>query len=122
MLTKNCKSILDGILSLNQNDWYKAYSVRDLVQITSLSVDEIISALESLEQTDMVQIQYLTIRSYRPTIDWIRLTERGIYYKDFEKEKRINYLKDKWIDFLALVVASTALIISIAAFLKPLPG
>lgn len=122
MLTKNCKSILDGILSLNQNDWYKAYSVRDLVQITSLSVDEIISALESLEQTDMVQIQYLTIRSYRPTIDWIRLTERGIYYKDFEKEKRINYLKDKWIDFLALVVASAALIISIAAFLKPLPG
>ena len=110
MLTKNCKSILNAILSLDQNDWYKAYSVNDLTQLTSLSTDEIYSAVTALEEDGMIQVQYLSFRGCSSVIDSVRLTEQGIHYKDQEKEKRLNYLKDKWIDFLALIIALIALL------------
>ena len=110
MLTKNCKSILNAILSLDQNDWYKAYSVNDLTQLTSLSTDEIYSAVTALEEDGMIQVQYLSFRGCSSVIDSVRLTEQGIHYKDQEKENRLNYLKDKWIDFLALIIALIALL------------
>ncbi len=110
MLTKNCKSILNAILSLDQNDWYKAYSVNDLTQLASLSTDEIYSAVTALEENGMIQVQYLSFRGCSSVIDSVRLTEQGIHYKDQEKENRLNYLKDKWIDFLALIIALIALL------------
>lgn len=122
MLTKNCKSLLNSILSLDPNDWYKVYSVYDLAQLASLSVDEIISVAQALEENGMAQIKYLTVGCYPRVVDGIRLTEQGIHYKDLEKENRINYLKDKWIDFLALLIALIALLKSfeseIAALLQ----
>lgn len=110
MLSKNCRSILDAVLSLDQNDWYKAYSVNDLTQLTSLSTDEICSAVTALEENGMLQVHYFSFRSCSSVIDSVRLTEQGIHYKDLEKENRLNYLKDKWIDFFALIIALIALL------------
>ena len=89
MLTKNCKLVLDSVLSLDQTDWYKAFSMGDL---------------------GFAQITYLNLPNYLPAIDTIHLTERGIHYKDLQREEKLNYFKDKWIDFLALVVALIALL------------
>ena len=110
LLTKNCKSILYAILSLDQNEWYKTYSVTDLSQLTSLSSEEIVSAVNALEENNMVEVHRLTVGKHIPVINTIRLTELGIHYKDQEKENRLNYLKDKWIDFLALIIALIALL------------
>ena len=110
MLTKNCKLVLDSVLSLDQTDWYKAFSMGDLVKLSGLSMNEIKSVIESLDQLGFAQITYLNLPNYRPAIDTIHLTERGIHYKDLQREEKLNYFKDKWIDFLALVVALIALL------------
>lgn len=53
------------------------------------------------------------------------ITEKGIRYLAYQKRCRKiaigKYFASKWIDFLALVVAIAALIISIIALNKPLP-
>ena len=110
MLTKNCKLVLDSVLSLDQTDWYKKYSVRDLAKLSDLSIDEVKSVIESLNQLGFAQITYLSLPNYPTAIDTIHLTERGIHYKDLQKEEKFNYFKDKWIDFLALIVALIALL------------
>ncbi|WP_435321687.1 hypothetical protein [Muriventricola aceti] len=110
MLTKNCKLVLDSVLSLDQTDWYKAFSMGDLVKLSGLSMNEIKSVIESLDQLGFAQITYLNLPNYLPAIDTIHLTERGIHYKDLQREEKLNYFKDKWIDFLALVVALIALL------------
>ena len=110
MLTKNCKLVLDSVLSLDQTDWYKAFSMGDLVKLSGLSMNEIKSVIESLDQLCFAQITYLNLPNYLPAIDTIHLTERGIHYKDLQREENLNYFKDKWIDFLALVVALIALL------------
>lgn len=110
MLTKNCKLVLDSVLALDQTDWYKAFSMGDLVKLSGLSMNEIKSVIESLDQLGFAQITYLNLPNYLPAIDTIHLTERGIHYKDLQREEKLNYFKDKWIDFLALVVALIALL------------
>ena len=50
------------------------------------------------------------------------LDHMGLHYKEFQWQDRIEYLREKWIDFFALLVAAAALVISIIALLLPPQG
>ena len=43
------------------------------------------------------------------------LSHKGLYWKKFRRSETINYLKDKWIDFFAVLLSFAALIVSIIA-------
>lgn len=48
------------------------------------------------------------------------LTQKAIHKKQVTFSMVCSYILDKWIDFLALIVATIALIVAIAAYIRPL--
>lgn len=121
MLTKNCKVVLNTILSLDKANPFKLYRIADLAKSARLTLDETIAACMELEKDGRAEIRLIPgIRRQIP--EYVSLTEYGARYRDEIKERWSAYIWAKWIDFIALIVAIIALIISIAALLRPLPG
>lgn len=121
MLTKNCRAVIDTILSLDKADPFKLYRIADLSKSARLTLDETIAACLELEKDGRAEVRLIP-NARRQIPEFVSLTEYGARYREELKGRRIDYIKAKWIDFIALIVAIIALIISIAAFLRPLPG
>lgn len=114
MTTKNCKLIIDTIISLGPDERYKAHLLGELAEKVNISAEQIEAACEELARDGLAQVRHL---DYGPVI--ITLTEAGVNYKQKRWQAIRHYILLKWIDFLALVVAVIALIVSIIALNKP---
>lgn len=121
MLTKNCRAVIDTILSLDKSNPFKLYRIADLAIRARLTIEEAMAACLELEQDGRAEVRLIP-NARRQIPEYVSLTEYGARYREELKERRKDYIKAKWIDFFALIVAIIALIISIAAFLRPLPG
>lgn len=117
MITKNCKAILDFVISQPEEEHYRAYQIKEIEAGTGLSYEEIISAGKELDRLEYAELKGTEILGIS-VFDCITFSEKGIHYNEEIRENRINYIKDKWIDFSALLVAIAALIISIVALSK----
>lgn len=109
MLTKNCESILDFITSMPAESIFSIYGISYLANKIGISNEEAIAACKNLDKIGFAEIHYTDVGMGKIP-DYITLTEDGAKYKSVLRQKRIDYLSDKWIDFLALVVAIVAFI------------
>lgn len=122
MLTKNCRIILDTILALGEEHHFECYRIADLSDRTGISFPQVLAACQELDRDGCANLHFVDLKNGRKIPESVSLTEFGVHYRDYQRAQRLRYIGDKWIDFLALVIASVSLIISIAAFLRPLPG
>lgn len=113
MRTKNCRCIMDYILSLAPDRQLMYQRITDLSEHTGLSLDQTISACKELAEDRCVELKFLHLRTSQEILEAVRLTEFGQNYKAYLREQRVQYLLSKWIDFLALIVAVIALIVAI---------
>lgn len=109
MLDKTSKRIISYIRSFEDITWHynRGYDLE------GISFAEFIAALEYLESNGYVSGKKI------PT-GWISatLTHKGLHAKEFNSIAVKRYLLDKWIDFLSMVIAIIAVIISIIALLQ----
>lgn len=83
-------------------------------------VERISSALGSDSETIRASIRYLEKSEYikfgltqSGTVINFYLDHKGLHWKEFRRAEIIKYLEEKWIDFLAMLLALAALIISL---------
>lgn len=113
MLTKNCRRILNYILSLTPDRHLKFHSIISLSQDIGISFDHTLSACKELARDGYAELKIIRLSNGQEIVDAIVLTEFGRNYKVHLREQRVQYLFSKWIDFLALIVAVIALIVAI---------
>ena len=82
MLTRNCKLIIDSILSRDETQHFKAYSLRDLCKMTNLSFDNVLSACEELDRDKYATLRILHLPNGQEIRESITLTELGKNYKE----------------------------------------
>lgn len=63
----------------------------------------------------LTSLQYVQYHYNGDYAGWFSLDHRGLHWQEFRWEERLKYLKDNWIDFLAMIFALASLIISITA-------
>lgn len=61
------------------------------------------------------ELQFITFHDSNGRVIWFSLDHRGLHWKEFRWEERLNYLKDNWIDFFAMLAAIASLILSLIA-------
>lgn len=90
-------------------------SIDDLALAVGIDTEDCRSDIRFLKELGYVE--------YKSTQSGIyvgfHLSHKGLHHSEFKRIDFKKYLADKWIDFLALVVAAIALIISIVAIAKP---
>lgn len=61
---------------------------------------------------------YITYNGTSGSARWFSLDHKGLHWKEFRRLERIDYLQEKWIDFLAMLFALMALALSIITSLQ----
>lgn len=117
MVTKNCRKIIKTICRFGEEAKYGFHNTADLADATGLPHAVVCSACEQLAEEGYMEIEYTG--NINPIVSDVRLTELGASYSEVQRAARLAYIASKWIDFIALIVAIIALIVSIAAFFKP---
>ena len=111
-MDKKSKKVLNYFISHGKDCSYCVYltnlkELSDYLKMTEINTEALIRNLASEG--------YLEIKNYFPNGFYAaNLTYKGIKYKSYRKADLFHYFSEKWIDFLALIVAVIALIISIA--------
>ena len=92
----------------------------DLTVATELHPSDVDDACEALVKLGYMKYGYPVMDGKTSTLpNCVYLTLNGRKQMEYGSNQFKDYVKEKWIDFFALIVAFTALIISIAALLKP---
>lgn len=120
MLTKNCRTILDSILTLPVDRRYGSHRIVALAEKTGLPFCEALAACKELDQDNLATLNISHLRNGQEIPESILLTESGLNYKAQLRAQRLAYLADKWTDILASAVAVCSLIVSIVALLRTL--
>lgn len=110
MLSTNCRLILDLILSKGESEKYMSHKISTISKEIDLPSKAVLSACLELEHDDFAVIGRINAYKSPSMPVTIKLTEKGICYKTLLMTERIDYIKDKWIDFLALTISIIALI------------
>ena len=110
MLSKNCRLVLDAIIAKGEIEKFMPHPIASLSKELNLPIQSVLAACSELEHDEFATIRRLSMSKSPPILESITLTEKGVYYKDLLKEQRMDYFKDKWIDFLALTISVIALI------------
>ncbi len=110
MLDDECKRMLDAF-------------IKDLPNQPSYGYDPIsVARISNMNDGDADRVsRYLSEQGYLRSVETPKyanldfgnryyLTEKGKKYKALEKQEVKKYIADKWIDFLALLVAALALL------------
>lgn len=118
MLTKDCRSVLDTVIQMDGDRPFQRHRIAAISEKMGKTFELTLSICKELERDGFVEIKYLSSRVHAAMPESIVLTEKGRCYKAFLRSQTFDYLKQKWIDFLALVVAAIALAISIAAYIR----
>lgn len=118
MLTKDCRAVLDTVIQMDGDRPFQRHRIAAISVKMGKTFQLTLSICKELERDGFVEIKYLSSRVHAATPEDIVLTEKGRCYKAFLRSQKFDYVKQKWIDFLALVVAAIALAISIAAYIR----
>jgi hypothetical protein len=107
MIFKNDIKLLKIIKSTTPTLPNEFYDWNEIFQICCLSKTEYLVSLRNLNENGLISFGDQSQTAFR-------LEEPGIYFKEFQLQKSKIYIMDKLVDFLAVVVAVIALIVSIA--------
>lgn len=107
MLFKNDVKLLETIKSAEPSLPNDFYDWNEIFQICGLSKTEYLVSLRNLHENGLISFGDRSQTAFR-------LEAPGIYFKEFQWQKLKMYVMDKLVDFLAVVVAVIALIVSIA--------
>lgn len=107
MLFKNDVKLLETIKSETPGLPNNFYDWNEIFQICGLSKTEYLVSLRNLHENGLISFGDCSQTAFR-------LEAPGIYFKEFQRQKLKQYVMDKLVDFLAVVVAVIALIVSIA--------
>ena len=118
MLTKDCRSVLDTVIQMDGDRPFQRHRIAAISEKMGKTFELTLSLCKELERDGFLEIKYLKSRIGSAIPEGVILTEKGRRYKAFLRSQRFDYVKQKWIDFLALVVAAIALAISIAAYIR----
>lgn len=107
------KKILE-YMNKKDNSSSTRYSFSDDLEkmATELSVDtEVLrSAIRYLRENQYITYIYSGSNPY-----WFMLDHKGFHWEEFRREEIIDYLKDNWIEFFAMLAACASLVLSIIA-------
>ena len=118
MLTKDCRAVLNTVIQMDGNTPFQQHRIVAIAEKMEQSFELTLSVCKELERDGFREIRYLKLSNHREIPENVILTEKGRCYKAFLRNQAFDYIKQKWIDFLALVVSAIALIISIAAYIR----
>lgn len=118
MLTKDCRAVLNTVIQMDGNTPFQQHRIVAIAEKMEQSFELTLSVCKELERDGFLEIRYLKLSNHREIPENVILTEKGRCYKAFLRNQAFDYIKQKWIDFLALVVSAIALIISIAAYIR----
>lgn len=83
-------------------------------------IDRMAAALNSDSETIRADVRYLEEQGYikygrsqSGMVINFYLDHKGLHWEEFRREEIIKYLEEKWIDFLAMLLALAALVISL---------
>lgn len=48
----------------------------------------------------------------------VKLAHKGFHLKEFRRRELLNYIAEKWVDFIAMLMAAGSLVVSIIALLS----
>ena len=107
MLFKNDIKLLKIIKSTTPTLPNDFYDWNEIFQLCNMSKIEYLVSLRNLHENGLISFGNKSQTAFR-------LESPGIYFKEFQFQKAKQYVMDKLVDFLAVIVAVIALIVSIA--------
>lgn len=107
MLFKNDIKLLNTIKNQPSKLPNGYYDWNDIYPICGLSETEYLISLRNLNQNDCISFGDKSNTAFR-------LEANGKYFKEFRRQCVKQYVMDKLIDFLAVIISIIALIISVA--------
>ena len=114
-MDKTCKRVLEHMHHDGKPEQYNMLFFDDYIKLEAelcgLTIEDFSNAVSHLINEGFVE----HIRSRSGRITGIKLTHKGVHYKEFTRQKIREYIVDKWIDIIALVVAVAAFIQSCIA-------
>ena len=81
-------------------------------------LEDVRKAVNYLEEEGYVEYLEVSGPGSRPARIGFRLTHKGKNWKSFHRQKILDYVANKWIDFLALIIALAAFIQSCIALVN----
>lgn len=107
MLFKKDKKLLKIIKSQSPKLPNEYYDWNDIYAVSEMSEAEYLISLRNLANENLISFGDQAHTAFR-------VEANGLYFTEFQRQRRISYVMDKLVDFLAVVVAIIALVISIA--------
>lgn len=107
MIFENDKKLLKIIKSHSPQLPNNYYDWNDVYRVSSMSDTDYSISLRNLAKNEIISFGDQSKTAFR-------LESNGLYFNEYQKQRRIQYIMDKLVDFFALIVAIIALIISIA--------
>ncbi len=116
MLDKLSRAILKQMNSA-ENPSKKPYDFGDdlheMAEKLKKDSEIVRAAIRFLEQNEYIKF----IRTDTGRVLGFHLDHKGLHWKEFRRGELWKYIRDKWIDFFALLVATAALVMSTVSLL-----
>ncbi|MCM1228343.1 MAG: hypothetical protein NC320_13150 [Clostridium sp.] len=112
-MDKKCKRFLNHLHECERYS-LKYDDIKNLTFLSKFLESEIEKMIDYLEDEGYINADKALSGNYRS----VELTYKGINWKYFRYQEVLKYLKDKWIDFLAMSTSIVALVISLISLLK----
>lgn len=90
-------------------------TLSDLAQEVEASVEDVRKAVNYLEEEGYIEYLDMSGPNGRSSHIGFQLTHKGKNWKSFRRQKIFDYVANKWIDLLALIIATAAFIQSCIA-------
>lgn len=91
--------------------------LNDMAKSLNLRVEDARAAVRFL--ADIGMLEYQNSGDYHLGF---HLSHRGLHWRYYRRQEILNYIADKWPDFIAVVISLLSLIISVIALGRPQPG
>lgn len=114
-MDKTCKYVLKKMNKYRKPESYAVWLFNDAIHFEAkkfqMSDIEFMNLIDQLVKEGFLEY----IESSNGNKSGVRLTHKGLHYNKYTESKILLYIADKWIDFLALVIAIAAFIQSCIA-------
>lgn len=108
MIYRADKKLLSVIKSQTPQLANNFYDWNDIYPLSKMEQREYLISLNNLAENGLIYFSVKTNTAFK-------LTASGLYFDEYCRHRALEYVKDKIVDFSALVVSVIALIISVNA-------